>query len=193
MGLRKYKYYFRKPKSAIAKDVITALALAGAIYIAAGSPYFVRNLLKGFKKLRKYPAKKVYNTFYLLKKQGCLNVEIRNNQIYISLTEERRKKAGWMQVDVLKISKPKKWDKKWRLVIFDIAQLKKVYREAFRGKLKELGFYLMQKSIWAHPFDCRPEVELLKDFFGLSDKEMKLIIAQDIGDDRALMEVFDLT
>lgn len=97
-----------------------------------------------------------------------------------------------MQIDDLKIANPKKWDKKWRLVIFDIAQMKKIYREAFRGKLKELGFRSLQKSVWIHPFECRPEVELLKDFFGLSDNEMKLIVAQEIGNDGELKKEFKL-
>ena len=57
------------------------------------------------------------------------------------LLKKGNEKAGWMQIDDLKIAKPKKWDKKWRLVIFDIAQIEKIYREElFRGKLKKLGF-----------------------------------------------------
>src|SRR3989344_6111044 len=97
-----------------------------------------------------------------------------------------------MQVDSLEIKKPKRWDKKWRLVIFDIAQLKKIYREAFRGKLKELGFRPLQKSVWIHPFDCQPEIELLKIFFGLSSKEMRLMVVEDIGEDSCLKKSFQL-
>jgi hypothetical protein len=48
MGIKKYKYYFYKPKSEIVKDILNWLMLAGAVYIAASSPYFVRNLLKEF-------------------------------------------------------------------------------------------------------------------------------------------------
>lgn len=78
------------------------------------------------------------------------------------------------------------------MVIFDISELKKQYREAFRGKLKELGFYPLQKSVWIHPFNCNAEIQLLKDFFGLSDKEMKLVIAEEIGNDKELREYFKL-
>ena len=192
MTIRKYKYYFSKPKSEIAKDVLTWLLIAGAVYIAASSPYFVRNLLKNYQKWKRYPKKKVYDTFYSLRKQGCIKIEKRGQQIYISLTEKGKKKAGMFQIDNLKIKRAKKWDGKWRLVIFDISELKKIYREAFRGKLKELGFYPLQKSVWVHPFDCRAEVELLREFFGLSGKEIRLIIAADIGDDSKLKEIFHL-
>jgi DNA-binding transcriptional regulator PaaX len=94
------------------------------------------------------------------------------------------------QIDSLEIKKPKKWDRKWRLVIFDIAQMKKIYREAFRGKIKELGFYCLQKSVWVYPFDCEAEIELLRDFFGLSQDELRLIVAEKLGEDSKLKEHF---
>ncbi|PIQ98597.1 MAG: hypothetical protein COV64_00375 [Candidatus Nealsonbacteria bacterium CG11_big_fil_rev_8_21_14_0_20_39_9] len=193
MGIGKYKYYFKKPKSEISKDIFSWLLIAGAVYIAASSPYFIRNLLTGYKKWQKYPKRKVYDTFYMLRKKGYINIGKRNRQIYISLTKEGKKKAGVFQIDALTIKKPKKWDKKWRIVIFDIAQLKKTYREAFRGKLKELGFYPLQKSVWVYPFDCQAETELLKDFFGLSDQEMRLIVADNISKDDQLRKSFKLT
>lgn len=192
MGLRKYKYYFKKPKSEIAKDILTGLLVAGVICIAATSPYFIRSLLKNNKKWNKYSKKKVYDTFYNFKRRGLIEIKKEGGQIYISLSKEGKKKAGILQINNLKIRKPKKWDGKWRIVIFDIVQLKKIYREALRGKLKELGFHPLQKSVWVHPFDCRAEIELLKDFFGLSEKELRLIIAEDIGKDDELRQFFKL-
>lgn len=76
--------------------------------------------------------------------------------------------------------------------MFDIPQEKKISREALRGKLKELGFHQLQKSVWIYPFECRVEMELLQDFFGLSHSEMRLIIAENIGDDSGLRLDFDL-
>jgi len=98
--------------------------------------------------------------------------------------------AGWLQIDALKIKHPQKWDTKWRLVIFDISHLKKKYREAFRGKLKELGFWYLQKSVWLHPFECRDEIALLRDFFGLTKNEVRLITAEDIERDEEFAKHF---
>ncbi len=186
----KYKYYFKKPRSEIIKDILKWLAVAGMVYIAASSPYFTLNLIKAFKKGKLFQKKKVYNAFYRLRKEGCIEVKKKKHQIYIALTEKGKRKAGWLQINDLKIKRPKKWDGKYRLVIFDIAQIKKVYREAFRGKLKELGFFPLQKSVWIIPFDCRDETELLKEFFGLSDRELRLIIAENIGNDGFLRKIF---
>ena len=191
--MTKYKYYFRKPKSEIVKDILYWLAVTGAISIAVTSPYFGLNLWRGFKRGQKYKKENVHDAFYKLKKGGCIEIKQQNRQIYISLTEKGKKKAGRLQIDSLEIKKPKRWDRNWRMVIFDISQLKKFYREAFRGKLKELGFYPLQKSAWIHPFDCRDEIELLKEFFGLTEKEVRLIIAPDIGEDNWLKEIFKLS
>jgi len=190
--MTKYKYYLYKPRSEIARDIFRWLAKAGAIYIAASSPYFVRNVLCIWSRSRKYSKKKLTNTFWRLRKRGLIKIRKENHQIYISLTEEGKKAANWMQIDQLRIKPPRRWDGKWRLIIFDIAELKRIYREAFRGKLKELGFKPLQRSVWIHPFDCRDEVELLRDFFGLSEKEMRLILAEDVGDDSFLRNKFDL-
>lgn len=174
------------------KDVLYWLMIGGAITIAATSPYFVHNLLTARKKFKKYPKHKVSHTFHRLKSQGLINISNRNHQVYISLTDEGKKKAGWLQIDKLRIKKPKKWDGKWRLLMFDIAQMKKLFREALRGKLKEIGFLPFQKSIWICPFDCKAEIGLLKDFFGFSDEELKLIVTDDIGDKGEWRKIFKL-
>ena len=194
--MTKYKYYFKKPRSEIVKDILYWLSVAGMVAIAATSPYFGINLVRGIKKWMKYKdklkKKRITSTFRRLMKQGAIDIKWQGKQIYISLTEKGKKMAGWLQIDALKIKPPKKWDKKWRIVIFDISQLKRIYREAFRGKLKELGFYPLQKSVWIHPFDCRDEIELLRNFFGLSHKEMRLIVAEDVGPDDWLRAKFKL-
>jgi len=191
--MSKYKYYFKKSKSEIAKDILAILIIGGMITIAATSPFFITNIVKEIKKLKKYPNKKVYDAFYKLKKQGFINFYEKNNQIYISLTEKGKQKAGWMQIDDLKIKKPKKWDEKWRILLFDIAEIKRTHREALRGKLKELGFQLFQKSAWIIPYECKDEVDLLKSFFGLSGKEIKLIVAQNIDGEEKFKEIFKLS
>ena len=190
--MSKYKYYFRQPRSAIAKDVLLWLATAGVITIAISSPYFATNLLRAHKNWKKYPRKKVADVFSRFKKEGLLEIESRNHQIYISLTDDGRKRAGRLQINHLKITPPKKWDRRWRIVIFDIAHTQRVKREALRGLLKRLGFYQLQKSVWIHPFDCASEVNLLKDFFGFTTEELRLITATSLGGDEAARKFFHL-
>src|SRR3989344_3239456 len=50
-----------------------------------------------------------------------------------------------------------KWDKKWRIVIFDIPQKFNKERNRFRYKLKNTGFYMLQKSVFVFPYPCEEE------------------------------------
>ena len=97
------------------------------------------------------------------------------------------------QIDNLVIKQPKEWDKKWRFITFDIPEKRKIVREALRGKLKQLGFSPFQKSIWIYPYSCTAEIELLKDFFGLVDREIQLIVAENIGQDDNWKRAFRLS
>lgn len=190
--MKRHDYCFRR-SSEITGYILAALLLGGMVAIAATSPFFILNLLRGFKGLKKYERKKIYDTFYRLKEQGYINSYYKNNQIFISLTEKGRKKAGWTQIDNLKIKKPKKWDGRWRILLFDIAELKRLYREALRGKLINMGFVMLQKSAWIIPYECVKEVEMLKSFFGLSDKEIRVLISEDIGIDKEYKKFFNIS
>ncbi len=136
--------------------------------------------------------KKFYNTFYYLRENGMIKVSYRGNQLYISLTEEGRKKAGKYKIDDLNLKKSKKWDKKWRILIFDIEDKQKIKREALRGKIKELGMFQLQKSVWVYPYDFSKEMKLLREFFGLTESEMNLIEAAKIENDQAARDYFGL-
>lgn len=190
--MSKYKYYLNKPRSEITKDILTWVAVGGLIAIAATSPYFGVNIVRAFQKGKRYGRKKVYDTFFRLRRQGYIQITKHHHQIYISLTEEGKKKAGRFQIDSLEIQKPKRWDRKWRVVLFDIENSKNIKREALRGKLKELGFYLYQKSVWIHPYKCDDEIKLLKEFFGLTENEICLIVAEKIANEKAAQDYFKL-
>jgi DNA-binding transcriptional regulator PaaX len=128
--------------------------------------------------------KKACDVFSRLCRQGIVRMEYKGRQLHISLTEEGKKKAGKYQIDDLEIKKLKKWDKKWHILIFDIQNKKKIKREALRGKIKELGLYQLQKSVWIYPYDFQKEIVLLRNFFGLTKDEMKTIVASEVEDDK---------
>lgn len=188
----KYKYYLGKPPGEIAKDVLSTLAIAGVVAIAATSPYFIVNVLSRFKTWKKYKKKRLYDIFYKLRRGGYLTFEYQGHQLYIRLTPEGEKKAGWLQINNLRIAKQNTWDRKWRIVIFDIPDKKRIKREALRGFLKRLQFYKLQKSVWIHPYDCKDEIELLKEFFSFKPTQVQLIIAERIDNEEDIRKIFHL-
>ena len=187
-----HNYSPKKPKSEITKDILFWIAVGGMIMVAATSPYFGTNLIRAFQRRKRYNKKKVCDTFFRLRREGYVRVEKRNHQIYISLTEEGKKKAGRFQIDSLHIQKPKRWDGKWRIVLFDIENSKNIKRNALRGKLKELGFYLYQKSVWIIPYKCDNEIKILQEFFGLTKGEICLITAEKIANEKIVRAHFKL-
>jgi hypothetical protein len=190
----------KKTRGEITRTILLGILLAGGIAVAATSPYFVSRVLPKLVKYasykwkrRKNEKKRFYNIFYELKKKGLIKMQNRSGQVYISLTEEGRKRAGKYQINDLKIKKPRKWDRKWRILIFDISNKHRLKREALRGKIKELGLYPLQKSVWVYPYNFCKEADILKNFLGLNDKEMKVITAFEVEHDEEIKIHFGLS
>lgn len=85
----------------------------------------------------------------------------------IGITEAGRQRAEQADFDQLTIKKPARWDKKWRVVLYDIPERLKVGRNALTAKLRHLGFYQLQRSVWVHPFPCHKEIEAVTLVFGV--------------------------
>ena len=52
--------------------------------------------------------------------------------------------------------------------MFDIPSYPKKYnyaRDALRCKIKELGFYQIQKSAWVYPYECEDELLFIAGMF----------------------------
>jgi DNA-binding transcriptional regulator PaaX len=52
-------------------------------------------------------------------------------------------------------------DGKQRMVVFDIPEKKRAYRDVFRRSLKEMDFKMIQRSVWVSHKPCEDLVELL--------------------------------
>jgi DNA-binding transcriptional regulator PaaX len=115
----------------------------------------------------------------------------KDGKITLIISEAGKKKALSYQIEDMVIKKPKIWDGKWRFVIFDIPETKKKYRDALRMKLKELGFYEFQKSVFAHPFDCEDEINFLIEFLGIRPY-VRLAIVENVDNDLHLRKIFKL-
>lgn len=69
-------------------------------------------------------------------------------------------KGGRLLDEVLPFRKlqSRQWDKRWRLVVFDIPEKRKQIRDNLRKKLKQLGFGMWQKSVYVTPHDVMREM-----------------------------------
>lgn len=51
------------------------------------------------------------------------------------------------------------WNKWWYVLMFDVPEKERQYRNTLRAFLKRLRFGCLQKSVWVTPWDVRPEYD----------------------------------
>lgn len=86
---------------------------------------------------------------------------IEDKERFVELTPKGKQHLKNISLDKLTINRPSGWDGKWRVVIFDVPEEKKLKRDILRRKLKQLGFYQIQKSVYVYPFECTNEISIL--------------------------------
>ncbi len=175
----------------IVQKRILMLLLAGLALGFSRSPrqsfYILRTARKEWRDIN---YKQLRRSVMALHNFGVVKTK-RNNDgtMEIVLTEKGKKIAKLYSLDSLEIKKMRRWDKKWRMVIFDIPEKKRQVRDIFRFHLKRLEFYELQHSVWVHPYKCTGEIQYLIYFFRVS-KYVHLIEAAVISDDEFLKKKF---
>lgn len=88
----------------------------------------------------------------------------------------------WFSDSMLKYSCQEygKWDKKWRIVIFDIPEELHKNRNQLRSKLKNIGFYMLQKSVFVVPYPCEKELGYICKNLKIADY-VDVILAESVG------------
>lgn len=91
----------------------------------------------------------------------------------------------------LSIKKRKKWDGKWRVVVFDVPEKKRTFRDIIREHLKAIGFKKLQHSVFIFPYPCEPEILALVDVYGAASF-VRVMTVSDIDNAEQLKKAFSL-
>ncbi len=148
----------------------------------------LKKLSREWKKLEQEKVDAGIRSFYKYKiiykkvnEDGSVNIE---------LNEKGKFKALNIRLDNIK-NKNKRWDKKWRMVAFDIPEKYKKSRDVVRNKLRKIGFVELQKSILIAPYDCQKELELFVKYYNL-EKYVRFGIIEFIDNESYFKKVFKL-
>ena len=149
----------------------------------------VRGIAKEWRKINERNLRTAIKNLY--KSKLVDYKENTNGTLKIILTEMGRSKILKYDLDKIEIKKPARWDKLWRLVVFDIPEDKNLGRKALAAKLKELGFYPMQKSVFIHPYECKNEIDFITEMFELAPY-VRFLRVKDVDIELDLKERFHL-
>lgn len=183
-----------------ATDVLLAtIGVAGIILVSIAAP----NAVQAFKFLTKNQGrrvpfeerrKRVARSFYYLKNKGYVELRRDKKDFKIELTNKGQKKIDRLKLEIIKIKKPLFWDGKFWQVAADIPVKYRKGADAIRKKLKQMGFYSLQRTLWFYPYDPRKEIELLAEEYKIDRFVTVMKIASlDYADLKVLRDYFKET
>lgn len=178
-------------KGATQKKLLLLLLAGIALSVTRSSKKHLR-IIKGvrdeWQKINDRALKSAINSLYSSKlinqksnKDGTVTFELTNDGKHLALTYD---------IDNMKISKHP-WDKKWRIITFDIPERIKKVRESLRYHLKNLGFKELHKSVFVLPYECRDEIEYIVEFYN-ARRFIRYIEAHYIDNELDLKHKFNL-
>ena len=167
--------------------MLASVAVAGGISVALVAP----GVLGAMGKLGLIPSARQLEII----KRSRSRLVARGLLVYqgnmLRLTAKGEQVLRRLELHDFKLRKPKRWDRKWRILIFDIPEHRKGLRQKIRYTLKAIGFVRLQDSVWAYPYDCEDLVTLLKADFKVG-KDLLYLIVDSLEYDKPLKEYFGL-
>src|SRR3990172_3372720 len=123
--------------------------------------------IKYYDKLREEDRVRFTREIYRLKRNKFVKKYFDDKGHYLELLPKGEKRIKEYMFEDLSIKSPQKWDKKWRLVTYDIPDNKKSEREMIKYKLENLGFLKLQESLYVYPFECLEQIIFIKENYFL--------------------------
>ena len=174
----------------VAGGISIALSTAPTLFLALASIGFV---LKADDRAQR---RKLQQSFDYLKRHKYVAIKTFPHKTIGSILTSKGRKL--IQRALLRrtlsslLERRKKWDGKWRLILFDIPASERTKRDAFRTMIRRIGAVMLQKSVWVYPYDCSEHIAALRQFFDFPEDSLRLVEVSAIGDDWALRKLFKL-
>lgn len=108
----------------------------------------------------------------------------------IKMTDRGKKEVLKFKLEELE-PKTGKWDGKWRIVFFDIAELNRHKRDILRKYLKQLGMERLQGSVFISPYDVGAEVKFLREVLDVPHG-VKWGVLEWVENEEELKEMFEV-
>lgn len=147
-----------------------------AVGIAStGSALFVPNILIGLQKPldvfyshldEREKAREIRRIVYYMKDRGYLAGEY---EFGLQITDKAKDILKKREIELLTITPQKVWDKKWRIICYDIPVSHSAARRALQEKLRSYGYFHLQGSVLITPFPCLDDIKTITAAYDVAD------------------------
>jgi len=192
MGMMEKEAKKKRQWGAFQRAMLGAVAICGMVAIAVPASHLAL-LLKYFPGHKKgarfnYQAKSALGR---LAAKEYVVFEEKDGKHYARITEKGRRVLQ-LETEKTAIAKKRKWDQRWRVVIFDIPERRRKTRVRIRLFMQEYGFVRLQDSVWIYPYDCEDLIALAKANFRVGADVLYMIV-EKLELDKHLRENFGLS
>jgi len=176
----------------IQKKIMIALA-GGVVLSLSRSPWqyykTMRRMRDEWKSVNEYSFKR---SLARLSTEKLIEEKVlADGSFKLVLTEKGRMQAKRLKLfgDSIEFKKPKKWDGKWRIVLFDIPEKDRPFRDILRSHLRQLKFLKLQHSVFVSPYPFEKAILELSYLYS-AQEYVRVITALGIDNEKKLKEHF---
>ncbi len=191
MGILEKKSRNERQWGAFQAALITAAALGVVVFVATTMPNAVQLLryFPGYKKGARFNYQ-VKSALSRLTTKGLIMFVEEKGRRYARLTDAGKRALAFEQARIGAVKK-KRWDRRWRVVTFDIPERRRKSRTRLRIFMQKCGFVRLQDSVWIYPYDCEDLIALAKTEFHIGADALYMIVDK-LERDKYLREHFGL-
>jgi len=162
----------RRGRAKVQKIILASIALAGILPVAMVAP----NVVGAMGRLGMLPSNReneiIKRSRERLLRRGLISYQGR----FLRLTAKGKESLRMLELREFKNQSPQDWDGRWRVLIFDIPEKRRVIRNKIRRTLVQMGFARLQDSVWLYPYDCEDVITLLKADLRIGRDVLYLIV-----------------
>lgn len=182
---------YRGNTSKLVDEVLRFAAFSGVVAAVLVAPNIIQALDKPLRALdkslnRRERAREAQRIVYYMKSQGYLAGEYEHG---LQLTPKAIRRFQAVQLNDLSVQPLGRWDHFWRLVLYDIPEDMKGARNGFHTRLRQIGCFQLQRSVWITPFPCRDLVETFAAHYG-TDKYVTYFEARNLDNELVMLRYF---
>lgn len=182
----------QRRKRYIQHAILSTLAVGGALTVAALAPAVLIAVGQISKQSGYKMGWRARTAAGRLAQHGLVRFVETDGKKHVEITEAGRRYFALESAKLeARTRRTSRWDRRYRMVIFDIPEKRKADRERLRRLMRELGFLRVQDSVWITPYECEELVALLKANLRIG-RDVLYVIVEAVENDGWIRRHFSL-